>query len=260
MHACMHACMYVCMYAQYTGPASSKRQKLARAVPSAVGRPGPSTYNELSDWPMRHCSDMFDGEGGELRRMRATANMANGLGLASEYTGQMCAETGIRLQAFGMNKHGCDIPDSRVCCLSGNEINPTCRDVILNAKHRPSHLFGNVLHLLSDDHVRELKRLRPPSYGPNSVKLPRCERERRQAEAEAAYLKQYMYLLEHKEAGFTPGRRAYCLIHRRRCNVEHFLPSSMQREDRTSKFGVSTSDFFYIEMKINILFCFRFYA
>ena len=87
---------------------------------------GPTTLEELMEWPRRLCQDIWDGSDGEMRRARAAANLAAGLVLGSEYSGELCAETAICMQCKGMLSHGFNVPINRIVSYSACNVAPVC--------------------------------------------------------------------------------------------------------------------------------------
>ena len=110
---------------------------------------GPTTLEELMEWPRRLCQDIWDGSDGEMRRARAAANLAAGLVLGSGYSGELCAETAIRMQCKGMLSHGVNVPLNFIFSYSACDVAPECRRLLLQSRHPPLHCFPDVLGYVS---------------------------------------------------------------------------------------------------------------
>ena len=168
-------------------------------------RQGPTSLEQLMNWPQRLCQDIWDGSSGELRRARTAANIAAGLVLAGEYSGELCAETAIRMQVMGMASNGLTIPLDRIISYSACEINLMCRRLILQSRHPPLHLFPSVLNFVKPSDGEELFKRGPPKYEAKGG-TP-AEDARRLEEAMAAFQEQSDYLSSHSKTIFTSNAR-----------------------------------------------------
>ena len=194
-----------------------KSQLGSKAMLSLGVKEGPTTLEELLEWPTRHCEDLWSGPSGELMKTRAESVLKCGLILHSDYSGQMCAETGVRMQVQGMIQSGACVQEDHVISWSTCDFQKLCQRVMLNASHKPRHLFGNILDQIPEHDAEHLKSLRPPRYTtkPTSQK----EQESRNVEAARAYEQQRKYLMASRMRIFDVGRRAHCLLHGGLCKV-----------------------------------------
>jgi hypothetical protein len=186
-------------------------------------RQGPTSLEQLMNWPQRLCQDIWDGSIGELRRARTAANLAAGLVLAGEYSGELCAETAIRMQVMGMASNGLTIPLDRIISYSACEINHMCRRLILQSRHPPLHLFSSVLNFVKPSDGEELFKRGPPKYEAKGD--TRAEDARRLEEAMAAFQEQFDYFSSHSKTIFTGKRKAKCLTHGKECPIFWQTPS-----------------------------------
>ena len=150
---------------------------------------GPTSLRDLLQWPQRHCSSLWDGPQGELRRARAESCLQHGVVLHTDYSGQMCAETALRMQLRSMGKHGAVRIDERsLTSYRACDNSKLCQSIMASASHPPLHLFASMLDQIPRRHADALASMRPPSY---KGKASGAEEEaRRLAEAGDAYKQQ----------------------------------------------------------------------
>jgi len=183
---------------------------------------GPSTCGELLDWPRRHCQDIWQNtHEGSQRKTRAGLNLKRGVVLHSDYTGHMSAETGVRLQMFGMIESGMEGSLDHVICWATCDKKKTSQAIIKAASREPGgphHLFDNVLDHLPAVHRDKLKSMRPPVHKNKNVRMTAEEKKLQKKlqiqECKDAYNKQQKFVQNIAARGaFENQRRAACLIH-----------------------------------------------
>lgn len=178
---------------------------------SAAISPGPLDLTSLMNWPERHCKDLWDSDDGGLLMSRAEALLQQGVMLHSDFSGQLCAEAGLRMQLRGMISHGANLKESSLCSWAACESNRTCQDIIRKSPCKPMHLFRDVLHHLPTEHAEELKKLRPDMS--KGKVLTQVEKIRRHEDARAAFSNQEAYINERMDSLFLADRKANCIMH-----------------------------------------------
>eukprot|EP00959_Pyramimonas_sp_CCMP1952_P464826 9487267-Pyramimonas_sp.AAC.1 len=153
----------------------------------------------------------FLGRGniGESAKQRAEVNLKGGLILESDFTGQMCAETGIRMQIRGMKIVGAKVSEDMFKSWSTCDSGQVCQKVIgmsFLAHNGPCHLFGQINDHLPAHAEDELQRRRPPTYRDEKrSSVSAEERKRRLDESRDAYQDQANYLRQNRTKIFRPG-------------------------------------------------------
>ena len=156
-----------------------------------------------------------------LYRARAVANMGMGCMMHSDYTGQLCQETGTRMAAEGMSH--CDMPLSGqdVVSWATCDVSPLSRTVISSCfpNLRPQHLFKSVASHLSSGLVRKVIEHTPPPIKKKALKLSRNTADSTAliAQTEAAYAKQLAFIIENKGCLYSRARKSECLLHGGHC-------------------------------------------
>ena len=202
-----------------------------QASSAASLTPGPTTLAELLDWPRRNCARMWQAADGELYKQRAESLLSAGLMLHSDFSGQLCAETGVMMQMRGMRLAGAKVQEQSVVPFSAVERNRQCQELILQAHRGPVHLFDDVLRHLPLDDAQRLKDMRPKAapvqpvqpvqgLGAESEAESQQQKAARLTEAAACYREQDTYLGKNLGRLFGDHRMAPCLKHPgRHCHV-----------------------------------------
>ena len=188
---------------------------------------GPASVEELLDWPQRLCHDLFGTEHSfsemewrwaDNARFRAEKNLQSGLVLHTDYTGQMCAETAVKMTVKAMRITGSlRLHDDNVIIHAGCDCSPLCQS-LMKSMECDQHIFEDVAVHVDAEARSQLERLRPPAYQEPAA-TPE-EAERRKKEASESYGAQFRYLRDNRHKIFDEKkafRTAYCLRHDDQC-------------------------------------------
>ena len=191
---------------------------------------GPTTVEELLDWPRRLCVDLFGSKhtNAELlwqwsellcdARVRAERNLEPGLVLHTDYTGQMSAETAVKMTVKAMRITGSwALHEDKVILHAGCDFSPLCQSLMMSMDS-DQHIFDNVSVHVGEETRSQLERLRPPTY--QEAAPTQEEADRRKKEASEAHRKQFQHLRDNRHKIFDEKkafRTAPCLRHHDQC-------------------------------------------
>ena len=166
---------------------------------------------QFAAWPHTAIHDLLGKRQGEdevlahARRARLEAALGLGAVLHTDFSGQQCPETGLRMASTAMHKAGLTLPGSpsdaewlidwRAC-----DISPLARKVTLSSKHAPEHLFPDVCMRAPPKYLSEVAKLMPKPDAPKMTKA-------------LAYDKIRKYLTANRSKIFLPDNKAPCLSH-----------------------------------------------
>jgi len=108
---------------------------------------GPQTVSEMKQWPHALARLLFvEHPKADLMKARSQANLGMGLAMHSDYSGQLCGETGTRMAAQAMSHVGVPISGHDIVSWATCDISPVSRDVIKKSHQRlrPQHCFESV--------------------------------------------------------------------------------------------------------------------
>ena len=219
-----------------------------QASSAASLTPGPTTLAELLDWPRRNCARMWQAADGELYKQRAESLLSAGLMLHSNFSGQLCAETGVMMQMRGMRLAGAKVQEQSVVPFSAVERNRQCQELILQAHRGPVHLFDDVLRHFPPAEAQRLKDMRPKAapvqpvqgLGAESTAESQQQKAARLTEAAACYREQDTYLGKNLGRLFSDRRMAPCLKHPgRHCHMTWQELRNVPREAQPLSWEIS---------------------
>lgn len=219
-----------------------------QASSAASLTPGPTTLAELLDWPRRNCARMWQAADGELYKQRAESLLSAGLMLHSNFSGQLCAETGVMMQMRGMRLAGAKVQEQSVVPFSAVERNRQCQELILQAHRGPVHLFDDVLRHLPPAEAQRLKDMRPKAapvqpvqgLGAEATAESQQQKAARLTEAAACYREQDTYLGKNLGRLFSDRRMAPCLKHPgRHCHMTWQELRNVPREAQPLSWEIS---------------------
>jgi hypothetical protein len=189
------------------------------------------------DWPLRQCVDMWgEFSDGSILRARAESMLAHGLALHSDFSGQLCAESGIRAQLRGMKLYGAPVAEDGLLSYSACERSETYRGLIKSARHPPLHLFSDVLHHLPGDLREKVISLRPPKREKCSTPY---QRQKALSLASEAHRAQSQLIHEHAPTAFPHDRAAHCEMHDDCCPMLWSPANDMPRHEQPLSWNVS---------------------
>ena len=126
----------------------------------------------MKRWPIIVANDVFvQHPSAALYRRRAESNMGMGVMMHSDYTGQLCQETGMRLAAQGMSKVGMCISGRDIVSWAVCDVSPVSRAVIKQARAhlRPQHLFEGVCSHVDAKQLKAVQALKGPPIKKNHI-------------------------------------------------------------------------------------------
>ena len=192
---------------------------------------GPMTLAEMQQWPTRN-ADILAAVPGAFDRVQYL--IRNGLIFHSDFSGQMCGETGARMQIRGFRKRGMQCSEDDLVVWAVTEIGKTQLSLLKAAsktRRGPTHVFEDVMvHVQPGKPVTDIYSFRPPQY--KSKPANSAEKKARLEQARAAYSKQFLYIAKHRRQLFARGRLGKCLCHKRACEVAWQTPAALSEGGR----------------------------
>ena len=172
---------------------------------------GPRTPADLSAWPAALCSEILSQPDQDSIQFRLASFFGSGLILHSNFSGQLCAERGIRMSVRALEKRGvAGVAESALLCWSANDNNKTCCDIIARFQHRPYCLFNDVFYHLPLKLREKFRQMMPPRY--DSRPQNTAEKMRRLDEASEANARFAEELVQHMPDCFPLDRKAPCSL------------------------------------------------
>ena len=178
---------------------------------------GPASVSELQRWPFIQARELFQHKfyPPGLLMARACSFFSAGLAMSSQFSGRLCAESGMKMQLCGMRQAGAKVHECSVISYAANEKNKECKKMISSYLHRPLHLFSTVSAHVRADKRQEVEAMRPPPLPEHLKKRKKTDEEKAEflEQSRGAYKRQKTYLHENGRYLFPLGRTSKCSHH-----------------------------------------------
>ena len=192
---------------------------------------GPVTLAEMQQWPTRN-ADILAAVPGTFERVQHL--IRNGLIFHSDFSGQMCGETGARMQIRGFRIRGMRCSGDDLVVWAVTEIGKTQLKLLKAAsktRRGPKHVFENVMvRVQPGKPVTDIYSFRPPQY--KSKPANSAQKKARLEQARSAYNKQFLYIAKRRCRLFARSRIGKCLCHKRGWEVAWQNPAALSKAGR----------------------------
>ena len=128
----------------------------AQGLPS-----GPTSLSELASWPRLMVRDFVESQGGSARTNRLASLLEHGLVVHTDCSGKMTPEAALATLDIALRQNGVRLPQDWLVLFRACDNSAMCQKFIMEAGHRPMHLFSGLLEKLPLKFQEKIVNMRP---------------------------------------------------------------------------------------------------